>query len=188
MKCAPHTTNTVQDPAFLDRVDIKQLIPSPSPAAIYNIFRSCLNELVRSSLVDAAAVQVPATPSSASSSPHKPITRLSKAKSKHSIAKTSVPTEPWTVVTTPTIPSFSEMQLKFANHASSPACRVWDLALKCQGFSGRTLRRLPILGLAMYTWGGNCSLQDAVSALEAAIDQELMVVKIKDDDVRVTGV
>lgn len=46
------------DPAFLDRVDIKQLIPSPSPAAIYNIFRSCLNELIRASLVDAAAAEV----------------------------------------------------------------------------------------------------------------------------------
>ena len=48
------TSNLIDaiDSAFLDRVDIKQLIPSPSPAAIYNIFRSCLNELVRSSLVD----------------------------------------------------------------------------------------------------------------------------------------
>lgn len=43
------------------------------------------------------------------------------------------------------------------------------------GFSGRTLRRLPILGLAMYTWGGECSLHDAISALESAVEQELEV-------------
>ena len=33
---------------------------------------------------------------------------------------------------------------------------------------------LPILGLAMYTWGGNCSLNDAVSALQAAVEQRLI--------------
>lgn len=29
----------------------------------------------------------------------------------------------------------------------------------------------------MYTWGGNCALYDAVSALEKAVEQELVVVK-----------
>ena len=59
---------------------------------------------------------------------------------------------------------------------SSPGQRVWALAQKCEGFSGRTLRRLPILGLAMYTWEGTCTLNDAVSALEKAVEQEVVVV------------
>lgn len=63
---------------------------------------------------------------------------------------------------------------------TSPGSRVWTLAQKCQGFSGRTLRRLPILGLAMYTWGGDCSLDDAVAALEKAVEQEVLVREIKE--------
>ncbi|KAK4541584.1 hypothetical protein LTR36_007881 [Oleoguttula mirabilis] len=166
------------DQAFLDRVDIKQLIPSPSPAAIYNIFRSCLNELVRSSLVDAAAMQVSSctttarrvvsrSTSTGSSSPAKPIKRSK------TLASSSSP-EPWTVISAPEIPTYSEMLVRWVNQPQSPGRRVWALAQKCEGFSGRTLRRLPILGLAMYTWGGDCSLDDAITALEAAVNQELL--------------
>ncbi|EME80275.1 uncharacterized protein MYCFIDRAFT_31276 [Pseudocercospora fijiensis CIRAD86] len=117
------------DPAFLDRVDIKQLIPSPSPAAIYNIFRSCLNELIRASLVHAAAESSPAK---------------------------------------------SATEEDAGNGSDTEES---DALATCEGLSGRTLRRLPILGLAMYTWGGNCSIDEAVSALEASVEQELLVKK-----------
>uniref|UniRef100_A0A914X7M8 AAA+ ATPase domain-containing protein n=1 Tax=Plectus sambesii TaxID=2011161 RepID=A0A914X7M8_9BILA len=40
------------DPAFLDRADIKRLVPPPSPRAIYVIFLSCVKELQRGGLVD----------------------------------------------------------------------------------------------------------------------------------------
>lgn len=189
------TSNLIEaiDPAFLDRVDIKQLIPSPSPAAIYNIFRSCLNELVRSSVVDPAAGQVSSrtlaltTPTKTAADISKPAprsTRSTKAKAS-SRPKTSsnLPTsspEPWNVVSAPTIPSFAEMMVYQSARPTSPGSRVWTLAQKCQGFSGRTLRRLPILGLAMYTWGGDCSLDDAVAALEKAVEQEVLVREIKE--------
>jgi pachytene checkpoint protein 2 len=178
------------DQAFLDRVDIKQLIPPPSPEAIYNIFRSCLNELVRSSLVD-NTVQAPIRPpkqrrtvtrisaapkSSSSSSPSKSLAATKVA------AASSPSPEPWTMVPSPEIPMFSEMQVRHIV-PKSPGRRVWHLAQKCNGFSGRTLRRLPILGLAMYTWGGTVSLDEAVSALEAAVEQELMVMKAKVENV-----
>ena len=39
------------DLAFVDRADIKQYIGPPSPSAIYSIYRSCLNELVKVSTV-----------------------------------------------------------------------------------------------------------------------------------------
>ncbi|KAK5134309.1 hypothetical protein LTR08_006738 [Meristemomyces frigidus] len=173
------------DQAFLDRVDIKQLIPCPSAAAIYNIFRSCLNELIRSNVVHVAALQVSASPankrraisraatSGSSSSPFKAVTR----------SKTPVASSPeaWKMVAAPEVPTFSEMKIRFTDLPSSPG-RVWALAQKCEGLSGRTLRRLPILGLAMYTWGGECSLDDAVSALEAAVEQELMTMAVKRED------
>lgn len=73
----------------------------------------------------------------------------------------------------PTIPSYLELKMLHLNQPQCPGVRVWALAEKCVSLSGRTLRRLPILALAMYTWGGDCSLYDAISALESAVEQEL---------------
>ncbi|KAF2764477.1 P-loop containing nucleoside triphosphate hydrolase protein [Teratosphaeria nubilosa] len=201
------------DQAFLDRVDIKQMIPCPSPEAIYNIFRSCLNELVRSSLVDTATAQVSSQqgPTKVRSTTHRAVTRSSASNRSSSPSKVAprqiltsplqpedeniidgeawdtinawlkTPEEPdWTIVSSSEIPPFSEMQVRHIQQ-DSPARRLWALAQKCHGFSGRTLRRLPILGLAMYTWGGSVSLNDAVSALEAAVGQELLVKRDKSE-------
>lgn len=197
------TSNLLEaiDPAFLDRVDIKQHVPSPSPSAIYNIFRSCLNELVRSSLVDTvnsttvgadekgAQAKTPTTTSS-SSPPKDP--RPSAAKRRKLVATTAPKTpreassersappssEPYVSITAPQIPSLATTQMTLLDQPQSPGCRVWVLAEKCEGFSGRTLRRLPILGLAMHTWGGKVTLDDAVQALEKAAEQELLVGKV----------
>ncbi|KAK5164019.1 uncharacterized protein LTR77_010110 [Saxophila tyrrhenica] len=182
------TSNLIDaiDSAFLDRVDIKQLIPAPSPAAIYNIFRSCISELVRSSLVDSSK---PATPPPPPSTPPNRTTRatnnnkskkrkLAPARTDPEPASSSSVDSSWSVVSQPEIiPTFSEMKVKYESQPASPACRIWLLAQRCHGLSGRTLRRLPILGLAMYTWGGLVDLEEAVAALEAAVEQELMVVK-----------
>lgn len=64
---------------------------------------------------------------------------------------------------------------------SSPGQRIWLLAQKCQGLhlSGRTLRRLPVLGLAMYTWGGEIGLEEAVGALERAVEEEIIALKVE---------
>lgn len=58
----------------------------------------------------------------------------------------------------------------------SPGQRIWELARKCEGLclSGRTLRRLPMLGLAMYTWGGHIRMNEAIGALEKAVGEELI--------------
>lgn len=78
------------------------------------------------------------------------------------------------MLSTPEIPTLATIKLGYGDENKSAGQRVWTLAQKCEGFSGRTLWRLPILGLAMYTWGGTCTLSDAISALEAAVTQELM--------------
>ncbi|EMC91359.1 hypothetical protein BAUCODRAFT_325315 [Baudoinia panamericana UAMH 10762] len=158
---------TAIDHAFLDRVDIKQFVPSPSPAAIYNIFRSCLNELIRSNLVEMARVS------------RDPRQAKRSRTSPPSATSSSPEHEPSVPVPAPELPTFSELQLNFMDRPQSPAYRVWIVARNSQGFSGRTLRRLPILGLAMYTWGGSITVDDAISALEAAVEQELTAVKRK---------
>jgi hypothetical protein len=64
---------------------------------------------------------------------------------------------------------------------SSPGQRIWLLAQKCQGLhlSGRTLRRLPVLGLAMYTWGGKIGIEEAIGALERAVEEKIVAVKVE---------
>ena len=91
--------------------------------------------------------------------------------------------EPWPLLSlAPEVPTLSKMQVELMDQPSSAGYRIWALAQKCHGLSGRTLRRLPILGLAMYTWGGeSITLDDAVSALEAAVDQELQAGKAKEE-------
>lgn len=48
--CTSNLESTI-DPAFLDRVDFKQLVLAPGPAARYEILRSSLNEMHRCRLV-----------------------------------------------------------------------------------------------------------------------------------------
>lgn len=186
--CTSNLLNAI-DPAFLDRVDIKSCIPTPSPAAIFEIFRSCLNELVRASLIDheaasvssrsAMGVSMPSSPPTSSSNKRRAVASSSKKKQTETEPSSSILSEPPSSsssvveISMPTIPTYAQTKVTLSDQPDSPGWRVWTLAQKCEGFSGRTLRRLPILGLAMYTWGGDCSLQDAVSALEAAVDQEL---------------
>ena len=187
-------------------MDIKQFVPSPSASAVYNIFRSCLNELVHKDVIKSGTVQSSSSMLQSSSnitmpnevmpssSPHKPNTRA-KAKSAvkastkmHSKPPMSSP-EPCYIVNADEhiiVPTFAEMEARSSTKPDPKSVgeRVWALAQRCHGFSGRTLRRLPVLGLTMYTWGGQCSLADAISALEKAVEQELTVLTEKDPDIK----
>ncbi|RWS25983.1 Thyroid receptor-interacting protein 13-like protein, partial [Leptotrombidium deliense] len=49
------------DLAFVDRADIKQYIGSPNEATIYEIYRSCLNELVKRNIVSFSETILPYT-------------------------------------------------------------------------------------------------------------------------------
>lgn len=73
------------------------------------------------------------------------------------------------------IPTLAATLISQCQDASSLGQRIWLLAQKCQGLhlSGRTLRRLPVLGLAMYTWGGEIRLEEAVGVLERAVEEEV---------------
>ncbi|KAK8216827.1 hypothetical protein M8818_001790 [Zalaria obscura] len=154
------------DPAFLDRIDVKQYIPSPSATVAYDILRSCLNELVRTQLISAEPFTYSHV-SSDSSSPAQP--------SSDAVTGSGSPgsESSWELIGESTIPSYAEMSVRLWDQPRAPGRRVWSIAQKCEGVSGRTLRRLPFLALAMYMWVDVCSLPDAITALEAALVQEL---------------
>ncbi|KAK5009973.1 hypothetical protein LTR28_012445 [Elasticomyces elasticus] len=165
----------LRDPAFLDRVDAKQHIPNPGPTAIYEIFRSCLNELIRTQLItsipDSTAVTDFGGGSSGtgdySSSPGSPFA-------------SSYGADSWELLDAVSIPSYAEMNVHLFNQPLAPARRLWQIAQKCDGLSGRTLRRLPFLALAMHTFGDVCSLHEALSALAAAVEQEAYSMRVRD--------
>lgn len=78
-----------------------------------------------------------------------------------------------------TIPTLPTTLMTQYQDPSSPSQRIWILAQKCQElqFSGRTLRRLPVLGLAMYTWGDRVGMSGAVGALERAVEEEIFAMR-----------
>ncbi|EGD90446.2 hypothetical protein H113_01906 [Trichophyton rubrum MR1459] len=49
---------SMQDSAFLDRVDIKQFVPPPSEIGVYEIFRSCLESLSKCGLIEGSRFDV----------------------------------------------------------------------------------------------------------------------------------
>ena len=82
----------------------------------------------------------------------------------------------WSLVSTEkhiTVPTFAEMKVRSFMNAdpTSVGERVWALAQQCQGLSGRELRRLPVLGWTEYNGAGQCSLADAISALEDSVEE-----------------
>ena len=153
---------------------MQKRIPSLSPAAIYTIFRSCFNELINS-----AVIRVPGPHSSLHTLGFEPgnlgniVDSPVNQNTQETPQKAPSRNDDWTLITPPMIPTFNEMFIHLSNDLRSPAYRIWAIAQKCEGFSGRVLRRLPILGLARYTWSGDCTLDTAVSALEKIVDERI---------------
>ncbi|GAA5893987.1 hypothetical protein JCM6882_007951 [Rhodosporidiobolus microsporus] len=122
--CLVMTTSNLSgaiDNAFIDRADIKQYIGLPPAAAVYWILQSCLNELMRACLIPSVVLQ-----------PYASV----------EVVRSSGGTEQLTLD---------------GSQADKDELRSWkcsealaDLARQCQGLSGRTLRRLPVLAHARH--------------------------------------
>lgn len=119
------------DVAFVDRADIKQFIGPPNNEAIYQIYRTCIEELCK----------------------------------KH-IIRTNEFIHPHTV--------FQLLKFDDVDHSEvyKASKQLVDLSTKSQGFSGRTLRKIPFLAHALFLSDGEVSLNDYYDALDKAIDYE----------------
>ncbi|KAK7542455.1 pachytene checkpoint protein 2 [Phyllosticta citribraziliensis] len=140
------TSNLVHalDSAFMDRVDIKQLVPNPESRAIYEILRSSLNELIRNRILTPLEVS---------------------GQDKEFFEDGGH----W-------FPSAAQLLLCSGwndeddpEGHSSPAIRLWKISERCEGMSGRALRRLPANALAMYTYSNPVELGALLDALERAM-------------------
>ncbi|GAB7349582.1 hypothetical protein MBLNU459_g0274t2 [Dothideomycetes sp. NU459] len=69
------------------------------------------------------------------------------------------------------LPAFDVLPLLY-EYPDSPPRILARIAEDCVSFSGRKLRKLPLLAITTYTWGEACLLQDALVALQTAVEQE----------------
>jgi SpoVK/Ycf46/Vps4 family AAA+-type ATPase len=152
------------DSAFLDRVDVKQFIPNPTPLASYEIFRSSLNELLRCGVIvndkdkDAAVESIESRYADTDSGERYPIT-------------SDMPT---IVSRIGYFPSSEEVNVFcYDGKKNLEAWKLWEIAEKCNGLSGRTLRRLPLLAVTMWTYCNPCPINDALEALSLVVDEGL---------------
>lgn len=155
MFCTSNMMGAV-DAAFLDRVDVKQFVGNPSSKAAYEIFRSCLNELVRCGILIPDNVD----PSQDEDDP---------------MSLIQYPSSPPGTKSPPLsfFPSLLEVNVHLWDQPQAPGKKLWEIAQNCGNLSGRTLRRLPFLSLAMYTYREECSVNDGLEALKLAVTEEL---------------
>ncbi|PUU80630.1 P-loop containing nucleoside triphosphate hydrolase protein [Tuber borchii] len=135
------TSNLLEamDAAFLDRADIKQYVNPPTASAIYVILRTCLNELIRCGLIEDQVF--------------------------HSLFHFF----PWLRCKKRAIPCPEEARMNIFSQPNAPSSKLWRCANECTSFSGRTLRRLPVLMHAGYIQREKCTLDEALEALEMAV-------------------
>jgi len=127
------------DAAFLDRADIKQYVNAPTASAIYIILRTCLNELIRCGLIEEQVF--------------------------HSLFYLFS----WLKGEKRPIPCPEEARMNMFSQPNSPSSKLWRCAKECTSFSGRTLRRLPVLMHARYIQREKCTLDEALEALEMTV-------------------
>ncbi|EFR03555.1 pachytene checkpoint protein 2 [Nannizzia gypsea CBS 118893] len=140
------------DSAFLDRVDIKQLVPPPSELGVYEIFRSCLESLSKCGLVEGLRFDVVPVDPTNTTTELKYVTKSAEFL---------------------LLPSYGEMQLWYQLFPSSIPKQLADIARMSVGLSGRSLRRIPALSLVLYTSYEVCPIDQAIAALKRGVKEEL---------------
>ncbi|KAF2759327.1 pachytene checkpoint component Pch2 [Pseudovirgaria hyperparasitica] len=161
------TSNMLQaiDSAFVDRIDIKQLVPNPCPRAIYEIFRTCINELLRT------GVLVPSKSNNEDPNLNmRPESPLSQS------------VHDFVLIEPISIPRFAEMEIRLYDQPHAPARKLWIISQKADGLSGRTLRKLPFLALALYTFTEPSTIHEGLYALSLAVEHELRAYNPHDTD------
>ncbi|KAL8731523.1 MAG: hypothetical protein Q9166_003369 [cf. Caloplaca sp. 2 TL-2023] len=154
------TSNLVQtmDPAVLDRIDVKQYIPEPGVRIRYEIFRKCYLHLLESGVIAPLKDNSDAE-EDLLDSPTGYVLLNGEQSATQSIEA---------------FPVYEIMQVQYRKKEKSTPYKLWKIAEKSNGLSGRALQRLPMQALTMYIDFDPCSLAEAVDALSRAVDEQQM--------------
>jgi SpoVK/Ycf46/Vps4 family AAA+-type ATPase len=159
------TTSNVSeaiDVAFVDRADIKALVGPPGTLARYDILASCLRELARVGLV---TLQPPGA-------------ALGSAREARAAAESAGAAAPQGGSSSGPSSISSAAPSALLDLAASAS--LWRTAAASQGFSGRTLRKLPLAAHALFMRGASSQSQERrgipaarfAEALFAAVREE----------------
>lgn len=124
------STSDFPDTAFIDRADIVQYVGLPPQEAVYWILKSCIMELIRTRII--AHVVGPSCQERNQPNTHLAVCkdildRVQFCYGEHHSAEST-----------------------FSKRSLDASTRLWELAGQCDGMSGRSLRRLPVLAHARH--------------------------------------
>ncbi|KAL8705723.1 MAG: hypothetical protein Q9201_001157 [Fulgogasparrea decipioides] len=152
--------DSMRDQAFLDRIDIKQYIPEPSTRIRYEIFRKCLLDLLDCKIIISTQGNSKLQ-EDVLGGPAEEISLVDEYVHIHSEGQDRE-----------TFPPFDAMQLNFRAREDSAPYKLWRIAEKSAGLSGRVLQRLPTQALAMHIAFDPCLINEALDALAQAVDEQ----------------
>lgn len=70
------------------------------------------------------------------------------------------------------LPSYERLVVWEVAFPNSPGPLLKSVAKDCAGFSGRKLAKLPFFAINKYTWQDECTIFDAIKALQKAVEEE----------------
>lgn len=157
-----------KDPAFLDRVDVKQFVPVPGSEVAYELLRAPLNEFMRCALITAPSTSTSTISSRANIDALAVVDNDVQMQNGSSAATAAqrVADENDDQASF-RFPSLDELVV----YGSGMGERLMDIAARCVGMSGRNLRRLPFMSLAMHTYGGAVSVDEALDAIQRCVGE-----------------
>ena len=159
------------DPAFRDRVDMSFFLGPPSLQARYQILKSCLEELSLKNIIT--------PPFSFEDHFHGDISSdMSNQSSTQKISQLEIwarrenkaddqESETQMMVVQSDSGSSSADQLK----AATPHEKLVNIARRCDGYSGRSLRKLPLKAHAMHLQRRKVTVDQYLSAISMTIDK-----------------
>ncbi|KAL8961502.1 MAG: hypothetical protein Q9193_001950 [Seirophora villosa] len=159
------TSNLIDaiDSAILDRIDVKQYLPGPSTKIRYEIFRRCYLDLLSCSII---------------------VSNEQKPRDDEDVLYNAVgdrSLETWDVVSRPlmnhneVLPTYEAFELNFRADMESIPCRLWSIAERSTGLSGRVLQRLPVQALAMHIQNDPCTINEAFDALSRMVEEQQLI-------------
>lgn len=152
------------DTAFVDRCGIEQCVGTPSIECAYGIFRSVINELIKTGLVFFDPTDL-----NLDTCLRDPI---SSSPSQRSIYVQSTQSDD-TASGQPTyLPELEWVDLHLFDRVLTAPWELRRIAAEADGLSGRTLRRLPMLAMTKYTVNEPCDMCDLLVALRRVVKEK----------------
>jgi len=145
--------NLFKDTAFLDRVYNIVQVPQPCASAVYTILSNKFNDLIDAGMITYDPL-IQTLPTDNDDAEGFDFLSLGDYLDKSHL------------------PSYARLVVWEVAFPNSPGPLLKRVAKDCAGFSGRKLAKLPFFAINKYTWQEECTIFDAIKALQKAVDED----------------